>query len=265
MKMDKSDHSLLQNTEEFWLQCNACQHETKHVVVTELDSKFYQVSTNEFGRVYDWIMDGCKSQLIQCKGCEITALRKIWTASYNHNEDGVPFETIEIYPPRNAGYLKAKTFYYVPSKLRALYLGSITCYNNGNYLLCAAGLRAVIEGICKDKGIKEGAVPDKKGSEKVTIKKNLEGKIYGLALNGFISLENANILHHIRFLGNYAIHELDSPSGQELKLSFDILENLLEQVYELLNKGKSISKAMEDRASKAHLAKVNTDIQLVEY
>jgi len=61
-------------------------------------------------------------------------------------------------------------------------------------------LRALLEGICQDKRIKG---------------KNLKAKIEGLKS----LLPNKNIirnLHHFRFMGNEAIHELAAPKRTEL-------------------------------------------------
>lgn len=46
-------------------------------------------------------------------------------------------------------------------------------------MLCAAGLRALVEGICADRKVKRGPVKDQQ-SGKVNQKTNLEGKINGL-------------------------------------------------------------------------------------
>ena len=99
------------------------------------------------------------------------------------------------------------------------------CFNSHNYLLCTAGLRALLEGVCADKGITSG--PNKEGK----IVKNLEGKI-----NGLIDLVPMGIvenLHSLRFLGNQALHELEKPEEPELKLALQVLEDILNIVYDL--------------------------------
>jgi hypothetical protein len=48
----------------------------------------------------------------------------------------------------------------------ALYEEAITCYNEKVLILCAAGLRALLEGICQDKRIK-GILSDSAKAEKL--------------------------------------------------------------------------------------------------
>ena len=71
----------------------------------------------------------------------------------------------------------------------------------------------MIEGVCNDRGIKDGNVTDANGVTKR--KNNLEGRINGLAEKGLISTQQAETLHQIRFLGNDAAHELDQPMREK--------------------------------------------------
>lgn len=73
-------------------------------------------------------------------------------------------------------------------------------------------------------------VPNKNGVPKE--RKDLQGKIQGLHEAGLVSREQADILHHLRFLGNDAAHQLDTPSVWVAGAAIEILEHVLEQVYE---------------------------------
>ena len=70
----------------------------------------------------------------------------------------------------------------MPPTLRRLYKEIIDCFNLESYTLCAAGLRAIVEAVCADQGVKNGPVEvTKKGGVKAIVKKkDLEGKISGL-------------------------------------------------------------------------------------
>ena len=46
--------------------------------------------------------------------------------------------------------IPVKSFRQVPYNIYRIYEESIQSFNIGNYILCAAGLRAVIEGICEE-------------------------------------------------------------------------------------------------------------------
>jgi len=91
------------------------------------------------------------------------------------------------------------------------------CYNEQAPILCTAGLRALLEGICQDKRIKG---------------RNLKAKIDGLKA----ILPSRNIirnLHHFRFMGNDAVHELAAPKPNELALAIGVIEDLLNFLYEM--------------------------------
>jgi hypothetical protein len=114
----------------------------------------------------------------------------------------------------------------------------IDCFNGELYTLCAGGLRAIIEGICNDRKIKDGPVDIKlkDGTSKTVRKKTVEGKISGLFEKGILTRQNADILHEHRFLSNEALHELTQPSKDELTLAIQIIEHIFENIYELPNK-----------------------------
>ena len=118
----------------------------------------------------------------------------------------------------------------------------IYTYNNEIYSLCAAGLRSIIEGICAERNISDGEVEytDKNGDKKKKRSKTLQGKISGLAEKGVLTKDNAEILHELRFLGNKALHELTTPQPEELQLGINIIEHILENIYDLPSKAKEL-------------------------
>ena len=110
-------------------------------------------------------------------------------------------------------------------------------------LLCAVGLRALVEAVCVDKEIKKGFVDVLKNN--VLVKKtkgNLEGKINGLFQKQFLTEEQAKFLHELRFMGNDAVHELVCPSVADLRLAFGIIESVLNLIYELPIKSAKLKK-----------------------
>ncbi len=130
------------------------------------------------------------------------------------NEDD---EEQEYFPERSKKFLVPKPYFKLKIALSDIYNEAITCYNGKAPILCAAGLRALLEGICQDKRIKG---------------KNLKVKIEGLKTR----LPNKNIirnLHHFRFMGNDAVHKLTAPKSNELALAVRVIEDLLNFFYEL--------------------------------
>ncbi len=138
--------------------------------------------------------------------------------------------------------MQTKAFYEIPRNLRRIYREVIESYNNELSTLCAAGLRTIIEGICSEKNVKDGIIEltDKKGEIKKVRRKNLQGKISGLAEKNILTKSNADILHEHRFLGNEALHELSQPSLEELKIAIEIVEHVLENIFEIPTKAKEL-------------------------
>lgn len=124
----------------------------------------------------------------------------------------------------------------------------IDAFNNDQSILCAAGLRAIIEGICLDKNIAGGECLNSSG--KVAFSNNLNGKIEGLHAHGFLTKTNSEMLHDLRFLGNEALHELASPSSGELKLAIEIIQHTIDNVYELHHKAKRLKAEIAKRSKK---------------
>jgi hypothetical protein len=155
-------------------------------------------------------------------GCECGVLQQEYSNSEmsywdEDNDQSVEFSDISYFPERSQHDLAPKLYSKLKSTLTTLYKEAITCYNQKSPILCAAGLRALLEGICHDKKIKG---------------KNLKAKIEGLKS----ILPNKNIirnLHHLRFMGNEAVHELAAPKRTELTLAISLIEDLLNFLYEL--------------------------------
>jgi hypothetical protein len=100
--------------------------------------------------------------------------------------------------------------------LAYIYEESIRAFNANCPLLCAGGLRALLEGICKDKMAR--------GS-------NLEKKINGLAQ--WVPASVLANLHGFRFLGNRAMHDLEVPAYKDLALAVEVMEDVMNAIYEL--------------------------------
>ncbi len=128
-------------------------------------------------------------------------------------------------PQRTDLLLQRKFFRQLPKKLDKIYRETIGAFNNHLFVLCAAGLRTLIEGICDDKNMKG---------------KNLEDKI-----NNLVGILPANIvasLHSFRFIGNEALHELTTPNPDDLQLAIEVSEDLLNFLYELDYKASLLPK-----------------------
>ncbi len=159
--------------------------------------------------------------VLQCMGCEEITIRETDVFPWLEEDEAV----YTFYPERTREHHKLKKYYRFPNNLETLYVEVVNAINKNSLLLCAAGLRALLEGLCENQGIKEGV------NEQGKITKSLEGKI-----NGLKSIVPAGIvknLHGLRFLGNQALHELEIPSKDDLKLALTVIEDIFNIVYDL--------------------------------
>ncbi|PQJ73615.1 DUF4145 domain-containing protein [Polaribacter butkevichii] len=214
--------------------CSSCKNNTNHNVLTSIN----EIGTEPLGEYYsiDWNTD---YEIIQCLGCERISFRNHSTNSENTDYQGRPISTTLIYPKRSKDTIAAKHYFNVPYNLQRIYSETVESYNYGNLTLCGAGVRALVEGVCKENGITEGNVEfkNKDGSTVTQKKTNLQGKINGLHESGKLTLQHSEILHEHRFLGNEAIHELSLPSKEDLYLAIEIVENVFDTLYEIPSKG----------------------------
>ena len=145
----------------------------------------------------------------------------------------------------------------MPPVLRRIYSETVDCYNNDNLILCAAGVRALVDGLCMANNVIDGEVErkDKSGNSRLKREKNLEGKINGLYEKRILTEINAKTLHELRFLGNTAIHELAVPYKGELALALSIAEHIFESIYEIPRKAEELR---DKRLTKPHKPKDRT-------
>jgi hypothetical protein len=197
------------------IHCSKCNGKTKHLILQSLKTSCSELINRQFS--VEWVDN---YEIVQCQGCEIITFRHLnW---FSEDPDCL---TERLYPKRSENSHSTKVYLNAPVSLRRIYRETIECFNNEIYTLCAAGLRSIVEGICKDQGIKDGpiTVTESDGSSKTVRKKNLHGKISGLCEKGVLTKNNSDILHELRFLGNEAVHELSQPSPEELTLAIEII------------------------------------------
>jgi len=229
--------------------CIRCEQYTNHDIIKEYERTYTPEDIPEMG--IEFAMG--RWQILQCKGCEDITFRESWVTSEDWNPvTGEMEESVKLYPQRGRELLPIKSFFNVPGSLRQIYREIIDCYNSGIYTLCAAGLRAIIEGICAEQNIKDGPIVSTKkdGSTKTERGKRLQAKIEGFKERGVLTEQHCKILHEHRFLGNDAVHNLDRPSREELKLAIQIIEHTLENIYELKDRAEELRRKKKLRKRK---------------
>ncbi|MFP3041743.1 DUF4145 domain-containing protein [Treponema primitia] len=227
--------------------CTVCKHKTSHKVLYSLS--LHGKEEFEYESWYEWENN---YQVIRCLGCDEISFRITKSDSESQNPETGEYDIEEIlYPKRTKETINTKAYLNLPFTIKTLYQETIDCYNNNILLLCAAGIRSLVEGICQNKNITGGNVEIIKsdGTKETKRSKNLDGKINGLYEKGILTEENAKVLHEHRYLGNEAVHELSIPSRSELELAITIIEHILDSIYEIPAKSSELVK-LRKRAGK---------------
>lgn len=242
-----AEHNTIENGSKgqiISVYCVECKRSTRHLVTVSLDKTGSESNERE-GWSVDW---SNRYQIIECQGCETISFRDLmwFSEAQDFDDDGT---TERLYPLRNKDSVGIRSYHNVPPNIRRIYTELVDCFNNDSPTLCAAGLRALVEGVCAQQGILDGPVevPAKGGGTKFVRRKDLEGRIAGLQEKGLLTLSSAQTLHEHRFLGNSAVHELARPAAEELKLAIEIVEHVLEQLYELPEKAAELRNAIARR------------------
>lgn len=199
--------------------CNKCKNETNHILLAEHKREFDQ---EVHGQLLFW--EEFVSSLWLCAGCDSATLEERYSneGMYDNVQDRQVYKS-EFFPKRNEHDVAGKRFKQLPEKLDKIYRETVQAFNGNLDVLCAAGLRVLMEGICGDQGIRES---------------NLQKKIDGL--KGKLPDNIVDNLHSFRFMGNTAVHELTPPKRSDLLIAIEVSEDLLNFLYELDYKAKRL-------------------------
>lgn len=227
---------------EMKIHCNICNHHTNHQILTSANSIWEDRCDVHF---YNTLMN---YEILKCLGCDMITIQERWkmiakgkTENDNHSEKD--WMQINYYPNRNISNLSIKPYNSIPKKLNYIYQETVNSINNNQYLLAAAGVRAIIEAICIELNIKKGPIEvDKNGVKRIIQKSNLEGKISGLFNKQIISQTQFDCLTELRYLGNKSIHEIEPPNFYPLKQGIEIMENIIENIYKLSDYHKQLKR-----------------------
>lgn len=164
-------------------------------------------------------------QIIQCRGCETKSFRKVFVdieaAFPTYNDEWEDPKEITIYPKAVEGHKEVDDIYELPGIVRKIYSEILLALKEDAKVLAGLGLRAAVEAVCNDLNIPG---------------RSLEVRINRLANGGYISKNDAERLHGIRFMGNDAAHDIKTPKGGSLSVALQIVEHLVSSVYILEKK-----------------------------
>lgn len=201
--------------------CNICNIETNHELKESHTRKvsYYEDNGPRFSSEIYWQEWEYKFWI--CRGCDTALLEEIYTdPSMNDLEMGGQFFDIQVFPKPSFRVRIPKHFLHIDSKLKNTYHDVISSFNAGAEISCAMTLRALLEGVCVDKGVGDN------------VARGLEGKLEKLKDRNILAPNIIDTLLSLKFIGDDAAHRLEAPRDGELKLAIDVIEDLLNFLYE---------------------------------
>jgi hypothetical protein len=218
--------------------CNRCRTETNHTCKTEhfpTDLSAYCFEGEEDGPkgLKYWGIDHFYRLWI-CNGCEDALLEIVYGGCRVSNSKGQSWLSdteleIELHPHRTEGSVPVRHFVKLPHIVANSYYETVFAHHHSLYLLCALGLRNLIEAICFDQSIAG---------------RNLEEKIAGL--KKVMPAAAAEKFHILRIIGNEAAHEFKEPKPEDLRLGIEICEDVLNFLYELEHRVSTLVRNRQD-------------------
>lgn len=213
--------------------CNTCKVETKHNLIS-IHTRFVNGDQIRHFELSEWAeapdlekMGSCDTvhqyKLWVCRGCDTATLQESCThRMLIHESDSTKsFWIYTFHPKRAAEHRVPKNFVSLPANLWFIYHEVIDSFNSQAEILTAIGLRALLEGICIDKGITDG------------VAWGLQAKLKALDKGKHLPSSIVKGLGSFKFIGDEAAHKLERPAMKNLSLAIDVMEELLSFLYSL--------------------------------
>lgn len=199
--------------------CRWCDGETNHDV---LFSQKVNTGCEDY-----W--EETTYSVIRCRGCETISfhqeiLNETFFEANGYGEGEYVPEVVTF--PFHKGWISPIDSWSVPHEISSIYEETVNALNNDLLRLAGAGLRAVVESVCKFLAV-DG--------------KTLESKINKLKAKGIITQKDRDRLHAIRFIGNDSVHVLKDYSREELMVGINIVNGILSNLFVIEESFKRLS------------------------
>jgi len=248
---------MVTSIEQKKIYCNVCSGFTNHNFFGS-HSADYEEAENHNGELRYVYYEKSIYKFWVCKGCDTAILEDYYTNIGMTAEDGENVYESIFWPPRNNlkpknVVLKSKNFtglrndsltkpydivdLVTPCDIEKAYNETIQAFNYDLSMLCAIGIRALLESVC----IKQG-ITDAQGF-------GLKAKLKELKKQEHLPENIVEGLSNLKFIGDKAAHKLITPTKQELQLGIEIIEDILNRLYEIdytiINKINKLSHHIE--------------------
>lgn len=191
--------------EVLWSHCNECGQETKHDVVHQADRRRAYADDRysvEVGSVW---------KVLQCRGCEEVALRRIDWCSEDDPMDGPGPAT--YFPPRVSRRKPAWVSRFdVPSDYLGLLEETYTALHADSRRLAMMGARALVDAVIR-----------RNAGEQPNFAQGLDA----LAAKYLISEQDRGIIEAAVDVGHASAHRGHKPTPDDVNVVIDIVERLI--------------------------------------
>ncbi|UGS89777.1 DUF4145 domain-containing protein [Ralstonia wenshanensis] len=190
--------------------CVTCKRDTNHTVVCSAHQENFLPDDNappEWAGGVTWRTD---HQIVRCNGCDTVGYRRV----VEDDSDGETY--ISQFPQPGPDLETLRESWHLPQDVNRIHFETLTALTHRCPTLAGIGIRLLIEIVCKGEGV-EG--------------RNLAERIDALADKGIVAKASAQVLHHLRDLGNGAAHEAKAFPLNQLVLAMDIVQTMLKNVY----------------------------------
>lgn len=203
--------------------CNNCKTKTNHSIQSEYKVKD-EVCFEENGKFETLEIGVFSFQIIKCSGCGTISFRSRNHRTKHYAYDNITEEEVFVagrnydtyFPERADNQLFVKQFPGISTSIYNVYNEIIKAYNNDSFILCASGLRTITEATCNHFQMNGDYLGQKIGN---------------LGKHSLLNKELVDVLIAHKFLGNDAVHNLISPSKEELKLAIELFEEVLHSLF----------------------------------
>jgi len=195
--------------------CNSCRRDTTHRCKADYFSPHLIGEDQYLGGIL--LVVGHRLWL--CAGCHTGTMER-----YLLDDEGMPNGPGKLFPPSEREHIACADFTALPAAIRRVFEETVAAFNHGQWILCATGVRMLIEGVCADRGITG---------------RNLQAKID--ALSKALPEQVGAGLHRLRYLGNKSAHECRVPTSEDLRLGLGFCHDLLTALYELSEKSRRLT------------------------
>jgi hypothetical protein len=201
--------------------CNTCKYTTNHFLNSKHIRLYWEVENEGTPEEFPLWREEWEYRFWVCMGCDTAMLEEAYNGPGYTDNNGKEFYEYTTFPRRSSTEWVPKRFASIDKNLSEIYKEIIAAYNSGLTISCAIGLRALLEGICVSKGITD------------EVSRGLEDKLRKLKTEKHLPENIVDGLHSFKFMGDNAAHRLVSPIKSELHLAIQIMEDLLNFLYEI--------------------------------